>query len=195
MSRLPGHADITPDQPAAAAEQLGRALARIHATSRHQFAGFRHILEHPGGSLAALSGPAASAVAVRWDLLVSAPAVLTHADFWSGNVVWEDGVLTGVVDWSGGALGPPAYDVGWCRLDLYLLYGERIADRFLGSYEAASSGVVLDPLLVDLWALARSHQHVETWMPNYRDLGRVDLTSSELRQRHTAWTEDLLARL
>jgi hypothetical protein len=32
------------------------------------------------------------------DLLASAPAVLTHYDFWSGNTLWEDGVLTGVVD-------------------------------------------------------------------------------------------------
>jgi aminoglycoside phosphotransferase (APT) family kinase protein len=73
---------------------------------------------------------------------------LTHYDFWSGNVVWEDEVLTGVVDWTNGSLGPPGFDIGW-------------------------------------W----------TWVPNYHDLGRTDLTATELRNRHTSWTEHLLAKI
>jgi aminoglycoside phosphotransferase (APT) family kinase protein len=193
ISRLPGLADITPDQPSACAEQLGQALARIHATRGHRLAGFPSVLDRPGGSRTELSGPAASVVAASWKLVASAPRVLTHHDFWSGNVVWDDGVLTGIVDWSGGALGPPGFDVGWCRLDLYLLHGERIADKFLNSYQAASQSVLPDPLLWDLWAVARSHGIVETWVPNYRDLGRSDLTAAELRSRHSAWTENLLA--
>ncbi len=120
--------------------------------------------------------------------------MLTHYDFWSGNVLWESGFLTGVVDWPGAALGPAGFDVGWCRLDLYLLYGERIADRFLHAYRAASAAAFPDPLLWDLWAVARSHRAVETWVPNYRDLGRADLTASELRRRHAAWTERLIRR-
>jgi hypothetical protein len=103
-------------------------------------------------------------------------------------------VLTGVVDWSGGAVGPPGFDVSWCRLDLYLLHGEHIADDFLHAYEAASGSVLPDRWLWDLWAVARSHRAVEAWVPNYRDLGRGDLTATELRNRHTAWTNRLLAR-
>ena len=120
--------------------------------------------------------------------------MLTHYDFWSGNTVWEGGHLTGVVDWSGGALGPRGFDVGWCRLDLYLLYGERIAASFLESYQNASSALP-DPLYWDLWAVARSHEDVESWVPNYRDLGRPDLTAPELRKRHTAWTQQLTRAL
>jgi len=103
-------------------------------------------------------------------------------------------VLTGVVDWSGGSLGPPGFDVGWCRLDLYLLHGQDVADVFLAAYDAASATAIPAPQLWDLWAVARSHQMVETWVPNYRDLGRTDLTATELRRRHTAWTEQVLAR-
>jgi aminoglycoside phosphotransferase (APT) family kinase protein len=195
ISRLPGRADITPDQPAAWAEQLGRALARIHATPLGALTGFQRVLDRPEGSLAGLRGPGASVVAARWELLADAPGVLTHYDFWSGNVVWTAGLLTGVVDWPGAAIGPRSYDVGWCRLDLYLLYGEPLADQFLDSYEAASGSGPLDRLLCDLWALARSQRTVETWVPNYRDLGRPDLTASQLRSRHTAWTEQLLGLL
>jgi aminoglycoside phosphotransferase (APT) family kinase protein len=194
ISRLPGIADITPDQPAAAAEQLGQALARIHATYGWRLTGLPSVLDRPSGSRGGFSGPAASVVSASWDWLARAPHVLTHCDFWSGNAVWDGHELTGVVDWPGGALGPRGFDVGWCRLDLYLLHGERIADRFLAAYQAASQVGLPDLLLWDLWAVAQSHQIVETWMPNYCDLGRTDLTAAELRNRHSAWTQRLLAR-
>jgi aminoglycoside phosphotransferase (APT) family kinase protein len=195
ISRLPGHADITPSHPVEWARQLGQALARVHATPLQRLAGFPDVLELRGEPAAALRGPAAAFVAGHRDLLADQPAVLTHYDFWSGNTVWEDGVLTGVVDWSGAALGPAGFDTGWCRLDLYLLYGEHIADQFLDAYQEASGGALPDPLLCDLWACARSCHGVESWVPNYRDLGRHDLTAAELRNRHTAWTEHLLASL
>jgi len=193
ISCLPGAADLTPGQPAALAEQLGRALARVHATARDRLTGFQSVFDRPGGSLAAVSGPAASMVTASRELLTRAPAVLTHYDFWSGNTLWRGGVLTGVVDWSGGGLGPRGFDVGWCRLDLYLLHDEFIADRFLDSYEAASSSALPDRLAWDLWAAARSYEQVESCAPNYRDLGRADLTATELRKRHTAWTHYLIA--
>jgi aminoglycoside phosphotransferase (APT) family kinase protein len=192
ISRLPGTPDIDPVLPDAWAGELGRALARIHATPRHGLAGLQDVFGRPGGSPAAVTGPAAGVVTASWELLATAPAVLTHHDFWSGNTVWQDGVLTGVVDWSGGGLGPRGFDVGWCRLDLYLLYGEPIAGRFLDSYERASGSALPDLPLWDLWAVSRSHEDVESWVPNYRDLGRADLTGAELRRRHTAWTRHLI---
>jgi aminoglycoside phosphotransferase (APT) family kinase protein len=195
ISRLPGRADIIPGQPAEWARQLGQALAWIHATAPQRLTGFPDVLDQPGGSLAALHGPGAGIVASRWEKLARAPRVLTHYDFWSGNTLWDHGTLTGVVDWPGAALGPRGFDVGWCRLDLYLLYGERIAGQFLDSYQAASGHALPDLLLCDLWAAARSHLDVEDWVPNYRDLGRRDLTAAELRERHRAWTAHLLSTL
>jgi aminoglycoside phosphotransferase (APT) family kinase protein len=194
ISRLPGLADITPVDPSGFACQLGETLARIHATAEDRLAAFRPVFDRPGGSRASLGGPAAGLVADSWAQLTTAPSVLTHYDFWSGNTVWEDGALTGVVDWSGAALGPRGFDLGWCRLDLYLLYGPRIADRFLECYQAASMAACPDPLLADLWAVARSYHCVESWVPNYRDLGRADLTARVLRERHTEWTEHLIKR-
>jgi len=193
ITRLPGVADITPGQPSVWSAQLGEALGQVHGTAGHRLAGFPSVFGRLEGSLAAVSGPAASTVAASWDLLAGASAVLTHYDYWSGNTVWERGALTGVVDWSGGAVGPRGFDVGWCRLDLYLLYDEHIADVFLDSYQTASRSVLADVRLWDLWAVTRSHQIVESWVPNYRDLGRADLTAKELRKRHNAWTDRLLS--
>jgi aminoglycoside phosphotransferase (APT) family kinase protein len=193
ISRLPGSADITPRRPAVQAGQLGRTLARIHQAPLHRLADLPSVFDRPGGAPTGASGPAADVVAANWEILASTPRALAHHDFWSGNVVWEDEILTGVVDWPGGCLGPPGLDTGWCRLDLYLLHGQAIADTFLDAYNTAS-GSAFDPLLWDLWAVARSHEMVETWVPNYRDLGRTDLTAAQLRSRHAAWTEHLLAK-
>jgi aminoglycoside phosphotransferase (APT) family kinase protein len=192
ISRLPGLADITPADPPRFARQLGEALARIHATAGDRLAGFPRVFDRPGESRADLHGPAASLVSAGWESLAAESAVLTHYDFWSGNTVWRDGTLAGIVDWSGAAVGPRSFDLGWCRLDLYLLFDQDIADRFLESYQAASGVARPDPLLADLWAAARSHTSVESWVPNYRDLGRSDLTALVLRERHAAWTQHLI---
>jgi aminoglycoside phosphotransferase (APT) family kinase protein len=187
ISRLPGKADITPSDPEMWARQLGQGLARLHATPAARHSTLPGVLERDGATRANLHGPTAAAVRRQWDRISAAPRVLTHYDFWSGNVLWSDGVLSGVVDWTGGGSGPAGLDVGWCRLDLYLLYDERIADVFLASYQAVTD-TVADSRLWDLWALARSFTIVESWDGNYRPLGRDDLTASELRRRHTQWT-------
>jgi aminoglycoside phosphotransferase (APT) family kinase protein len=194
ISCLPGAADITPASPSAFAAQLGETLARIHGAPQTDLIRLSSVFDGPGGFLEALSGPAASLVAARQDCLSSAPRVLTHYDFWSGNTLWRDGTLTGVVDWSGGAVGPRGFDVGWCRLDLYLLYDQDIADCFLNAYQAASGNTMTGSLLSDLWAVARSYQYVESWVPNYHDLRRSDLTAAELRKRHTQWSRYLIGQ-
>jgi hypothetical protein len=194
LSRLPGAADITSGEPEAVAEELGLALSKVHRVHGDLLAPFRKVYEMTGGGLEVLSGPAASIVGARWQRFNVEPLVLTHYDFWSGNVVWDAGRLSGIVDWNRGSLGPRGFDVGWCRLDLYLLYDEEIADLFLHTYEAAFGEGLSDSALWDLWAAARSHDAVHTWVPNYLDLGRPDLTAEVLRKRHREWTDNSLNR-
>jgi hypothetical protein len=85
--------------------------------------------------------------------------------------------------------------VGWCRLDLVLLFDEPVADLFLAAYEDAIGRTIEDMALWDAWAVARSHDTVETWVPNYAPLGRADLTAQALRQRHSRWAARLLERM
>ena len=59
----------------------------------------------------------------------------------------------------------------------------------------ATAATVPDVALWDVWALARSHDAVGTWAPNYVPLGRDDLTEPELRRRHARWTERLRASM
>jgi aminoglycoside phosphotransferase (APT) family kinase protein len=159
-----------------------------------RLAGLLSVFDRSGGSHAVLDGPLETGIRSRWAQITASPVVLTHYDYWSGNVVWRGETLTGIVDWSGGARGPRGFDVGWCRLDLVLLLEERIADVFLAAYEGAIGCTIDDIALWDGWAVARSHEAVETWAPNYAPLGRADLDGEELRQRHSQWTARLLER-
>jgi aminoglycoside phosphotransferase (APT) family kinase protein len=199
LSRLRGSADITSGEPEAVAAELGVALARVHRVDSDRLTAFRKVYEMPGKEMQGkemqvLSGPAASTVGACWQRILDEPLVLTHYDYWSGNVVWDAHRLSGIVDWNGGSLGPRGFDVGWCRLDLYLLYDAEIADVFLYSYEAAFGEVLADPAMWDLWAVARSDHAVDTWVRNYSDLRRVDLTAAALRTRHREWTDNSLER-
>jgi aminoglycoside phosphotransferase (APT) family kinase protein len=194
ISRLDGEVDITPDDPERWARELGRGLAVVHAVPRDRLVGFSSVFDPRQGSFERLDGPLAASVRSRWQSIAAAPQVLTHNDYWSGNVVWRDDRLAGIVDWSGAAVGPRGYDLGWCRLDLVLLFGEYIADVFTAVYEAASGESAGDVALWDWWAAARSHHFVHEWAPNYVPLGRPDLDAAGLRRRHAWWTEQLLAR-
>jgi aminoglycoside phosphotransferase (APT) family kinase protein len=191
ISWLDGEPDITPSDPKTWARELARALALVHLVGSDRLADLPSVFDGRG-SQAQLDGPLAPEVRSRWPQIIGSPEVLTHCDYWSGNVVWRDGTLTGIVDWSGGARGPRGYDLGWCRLDLVLLFDERIADVFLAAYQAAIDQALGDVVLWDRWAAARSHNVVETWAPNYAPLGRGDLDEHELRQRHSLWTTRLL---
>ncbi|TDD38824.1 aminoglycoside phosphotransferase family protein [Actinomadura sp. KC06] len=195
ITRLPGRADIMSVAPGTAAVQLGRVLARLHGTPLTSLTGLRD------GMAAALASPTrndnaapgAQALLAHGHRLAEAEHVLTHYDFWSGNVLWDDGALTGVIDWSGASRAPRGFDVGWCRLDLVLLHGPHTADTFTNAYQEAAGNPITDLPLWDVFALTNSHNSVETWLPNYHDLGRTDLTSEDLRKRHTAWTDQRLS--
>jgi aminoglycoside phosphotransferase (APT) family kinase protein len=165
ITRLRGTADIMPADPHHAAVELAHGLARIHATPPPALRDGPR-LPHPGAEQ---------------------PRVLTHYDYWSGNVLWDGPDLSGIVDWSGASLAPRGFDVAWCRLDLVLLHGPEVADAFLTAYEQATATEVADIHLWDLYALDSSRDRIETWEPNYTSLGRSDLTGPELRARHARW--------
>ncbi|HET7444562.1 MAG TPA: aminoglycoside phosphotransferase family protein [Solirubrobacterales bacterium] len=191
ISWVDGRPDITPADPEGWARELGRALAVVHAVQSERLAELPSVFDGRGGAEEILAGPLAAEARSRWPEIVAAPEVLTHNDFWSGNVVWQDGRVAGIVDWSGASRGPRGFDLGWCRLDLVLLFDQRIADEFVAAYEAAAGQAVGDVRLWDCWAAARSEDGVESWVPNYRPLGRADLDAAELRRRHAQWTARL----
>lgn len=197
ITRVAGRPDITPADPHAAAAELARVLARVHGTRLDSLGSFRDGV-HAAISAATpmrSAAPGAPALLPREHRLAQQPSVLTHYDYWTGNVLWQGGTITGVIDWAGAARAPRGFDVSWCRLDLVLLHDHATADTFLTAYQRAAGHPVPDIGLWDLFALTNSHHVVETWLPNYHPLGRTDLTTADLRERHTRWTDRCLAQL
>jgi hypothetical protein len=63
--------------------------------------------------------------------------VLVHRDFHPGNVLWQRGAVTGVVDWQAACTGPAVADVGHCRINL-LTAGTDAAVRFTAWWQHAA---------------------------------------------------------
>ncbi|UPK76313.1 phosphotransferase [Nocardioidaceae bacterium SCSIO 66511] len=169
------------------AQEMAAALARIH---RLDGSGLRFApTEPPRGA-----GPAAQAARAQWERLARDDLVLTHFDFWCGNALWDGAALTGVVDWSGARHGARGIDVAWCRQDLVLLGSPAAADVFLSTYERAAGVRIHDVLEWDIQAGAQAEAVVETWAPNYRGIGRPEITAEVLRTRLDDWIARLLDR-
>lgn len=60
-----------------------------------------------------------------------------HRDFHPGNVLWQRGHVTGVVDWASACVGPPSVDIGHCRAN-FLGYAPDLADLYTQRAEQAT---------------------------------------------------------
>ena len=178
----------TPPSPvlpvAAIAAGMARTLARIHGLSG---AGLRLQPVGPGMG----DGPLARRALAEFEDLDTSHRVLTHLDFWCGNVLWDGSDVAGVVDWSGACSAPRGVDLAWCRQDLVLLGDPDAAELFLREYQRLSGVTVTDIGAWDVQAAARAEDRVETWAPNYLGIGRSDGTAETLRARLDAWNATL----
>jgi aminoglycoside phosphotransferase (APT) family kinase protein len=89
--------------------------------------------------------------------------LFVHRDYHPGNVLWEAGRMTGIVDWVNASVGSPWADVGHCRVNIASELGQEAADRFLDLYRAVSGST-------------------EDYHP-YWDISAARRTSSSLRRR------------
>jgi aminoglycoside phosphotransferase (APT) family kinase protein len=134
MTRLPGAIDWAPRDVEAFLRGLAGLLPRIHATPPGP--GIPAYAPYP---LEAWTPPAWTKRPAVWERGFgtfdeppprSAP-VLIHRDFHPGNVLWEAGSVTGVVDWANTSVGAREADIGHCRVNLAGVFGLPVADRFL----------------------------------------------------------------
>jgi aminoglycoside phosphotransferase (APT) family kinase protein len=68
--------------------------------------------------------------------LISENPSLVHGDYWSGNMLWEQGQLTGILDWENVVMGNAGLDVANCRLEMIIDGMNAAASEFLKIYEA-----------------------------------------------------------
>lgn len=89
---------------------------------------------------------------------------LVHIDYWPGNVLWDQGQITAVVDWEEAAYGDPAIDVAYCRMEMFLSGMGHVADEFLDTYETEVCGQVANLGFWELAASARPMFDPEGWI-------------------------------
>lgn len=194
MSRLPGRLDLTPRDPDDWLGQIARVAVRIHAC---QIAapGFRSWID-----TADLPVPASAGRPPVWRVAFTVlrqpqpplACCFIHRDFQHFNFLWRRGRLTGVVDWAMASTGPADIDVGHCRLNLAVLFGADLAERFRSAYEA-ESGRAVDPWW-DLHALASYGDSWLRFIP-VQVAGRAPVDVAGMTRRVEDLLEMTLARL
>jgi len=137
-SALTGQPDLSPADMQSWLGQLSTTQAAIHAIPHHpqtRWDGW-YDEEAPLEWLADRGLRDAAREAAAGPLL--AEKVLVHGDYQHFNVLWQEGRLSGVVDWPNAATGNRGSDVGHCRLNLAVLFDSKTADDYLVMYERAA---------------------------------------------------------
>lgn len=140
MSMLPGRVDWSPTSIDSWLRRLAAPLPILHATPLP-----------PRGTLPAFFGytqrsyepPSWARRSEAWSRAVEifhAPgraeaAACIHRDYHPGNVLWQAGRVTGIVDWPSASIGSPSIDVAHCRANLLGRFDVEVADRFTSHWE------------------------------------------------------------
>ncbi len=89
--------------------------------------------------------------------------VLVHIDYWEGNILWHENEISAVLDWEEAALGDPAIDVAYARMNIFLMGLDRSADEFLRIYESEMGRKVENLGFWELAASVRPMENTEDW--------------------------------
>ncbi len=185
MSRLPGRAEVAPADLDGWLRQLAHALAAIHATDT-----------------AAATGPLVGSPPLGhwdigdWERLPIAPSpladrciaaihnhrltpdrnpVFVHGDFHPGNILWNQGTLSGVVDWSAARVGSRWFEFAQCRAGIALLFGMSAVRRLTRHYLDVAASKPVDLPVFDLMAgLVARQLGAKQWLGSYRHQGCID---------------------
>jgi aminoglycoside phosphotransferase (APT) family kinase protein len=132
-SYLPGRQIHAPEDPLAWAQALGEMLAQIHAVpvdpagadflmdADLEAAWFLRYETVPPFMAAHPLGPEVwHAIKAHRPALHVIDPTLIHLDYWPGNILWQGGAITGVIDWEEAAYGDPAIDLAYLRMNLVI---------------------------------------------------------------------------
>jgi aminoglycoside phosphotransferase (APT) family kinase protein len=79
-------------------------------------------------------------------------------DYWAGNILWENGEISAVIDWEEAGFGDPGVDMAYALRELYFVGAPEVAEEFLRTYESRSGSPVAN---FHFWALAAAVRLME----------------------------------
>jgi aminoglycoside phosphotransferase (APT) family kinase protein len=145
MTYLPGTAQIHGLDPVTLVEPL----TRLHAAPLSSgLPPYRSWLRRSDARVPEWSArPEAWTRLVEWAAAPEPPASesFLHRDFHPGNLLWQDGRLSGIVDWAEACRGPKAVDLAHTRCNLALVDGAEAAEQFLLEYVRVNPSYRHDP--------------------------------------------------
>lgn len=186
MSTLPGKAQLELSVYEAGMVQLAKTLYRIHQTPipsdfPWKYASYTPIQELKVPNWTTNPDDWKKALHFVQHSTPSFTPVFIHRDYHPTNILWEDGKLSGVVDWINACNGPALVDVAHCRTNFALLYGVDTADSFLIAY------LNENPMdYTPYWDILSVFDFVDEEMEVYEgwtDLGYTELSSSLMKSR------------
>ncbi|MDE4084950.1 aminoglycoside phosphotransferase family protein [Planococcus maritimus] len=198
MTKVPGAVILPPAYDAAWLDGLAGTLAEIH---RHKAKGFPYEY-FAYNDARRLERPKWSRVEGDWMrafyiVAAGGPPVeycLIHRDYHPGNILWEEGRVSSVVDWVNTCRGPAGVDVGHCRVNLAQLYGTRVANEFLDAYERhAGESFAYDPYW-DLLSLIDTLDGSPAVYPGWKTFGLTGLSDELVRYRLDEYLMSLMDR-
>jgi aminoglycoside phosphotransferase (APT) family kinase protein len=199
VARFPGSVVLEPTDRTSWLRGLAESAARIH---RVDAAGFRwKYRRYNDGE--ALAVPNWSKQRDAWKEAIeivegpphSYAECFVHRDYHPSNVIWQNGSVTGVVDWVNGCRGPAGIDVAWCRHNLANLHGVSVADEFLMAYIAeAGSEFHYDPYW-DLMSVVELLPGPPSMYEGWRASGFPAISNALMRERVDDYVKSVVARL
>jgi aminoglycoside phosphotransferase (APT) family kinase protein len=178
MSRLPGRPDVTPKDVDLWVEGLAQVMADLHETPLDGVEAaltqppWAETWRPPAGEHDPLTAAAVSAVTERLPSLAS-EHVFTHGDFHPGNVLWQGGRVSGVVDWSGARLDSRWSELAYCRTEVCLLLGPDKADRLADAYSTIVGDASDDLAVYDVMYVLLSRKYAAKALDAYREQGHA----------------------
>jgi aminoglycoside phosphotransferase (APT) family kinase protein len=129
--------------------QIAEPLALLHATAVPT--DLPHY--HPWFNVDRVAVPKWTKRPKTWTALVDAlgdgepraTQAFLHRDYHPGNLLWEMGNLSGIVDWPNSCRGPRGVDVAHARGNLALVDGVGAAEQFLHAYREIVPSYDHDP--------------------------------------------------
>jgi aminoglycoside phosphotransferase (APT) family kinase protein len=199
VARIPGSVVLEPGDRTSWLRGLAGSAARIH---RVDAAGFRwkYRRYNDGEPLAV---PNWSQQREAWKKAIeivegpppSYSECFVHRDYHPSNVLWQDGRVSGVIDWVNGCRGPAGIDVAWCRHNLANLHGVPVADELLAAYIAeAGSEFQYDPYW-DLMSVVELLPGPPSMYGGWRASGFPAISNVLMRERVDEYVKSVVARV
>ena len=200
MTKLGGRVELMPSDVGAWLRGLAEAVAPFHEVEAgdHAWSYFPYV-----NHLSAFEPPPWSAFPEHWEKVFETVAgprprgreCFIHRDYHPNNVLWQDGRVSGVVDWVNACRGAAGFDVAWCRLNLAQLRGVAEADEFLRAYSLHAGASPEHQTYWDMMAVVEVLPGPPGVYEGWRAFGVGHLSDLLMRERLDEYLVSLVSRV